>query len=812
MAYASTNTLTMRYFFVFLLLPFLTSGQKGKISGSVKIENRGIAGAMVFTKDGKSFTETSSDGRYSLTLPYGTYTLVAFAEGYNQTEITTTLQNPQSTLDIELSILSKELDEVKINAERERTFGITRLRSVEGLNIFEAKKSEVIVLKDMTANLATNNARQVFAKVPGLNIWENDGAGLQLGIGGRGLSPNRTANFNTRQNGYDIAADALGYPESYYTPPTESLERIEVVRGAASLQYGTQFGGLLNFKIKKGPTDQKISLTSRQTVGSWNFLNSFNSLGGQIGKLNYYTFYQRKQGDGWRPNSQFAYDMAYGGVIWKPTEKLAISGDFTYMNYLAKQPGGLTDAFFKQNPRQSLRSRNWFAIDWNLASLTLDYTLTAKTKMNTRFFGISARRQSLGNLERISVADFGQNRDLIDGLFQNIGNETRLIHYYKTGTQNAIFLTGVRLYRGNARSQQGEADATDLPNFSFLNPTNLEDSDFLFPSRNYSFFIENIFNLTDKWSVTPGFRWENIQTFSEGYFKQRVFDAAGNLLVDRRIEETQSRLRSFPIFGIGISYKATSAIEWYGNISQNYRAINFNDIRINNPNIQIDPNIQDEKGFSADFGARGNLADGKIQFDASLFYLRYNDRIGLLLRSDQPPLFLDYRFRTNISDARNIGIESFIESDLMRWFLPKPNYSLNVFTNFSLINARYVNTDEPSIRGRQVELVPAVMVRSGLSFVGKKWKATYQYNFTAKQFTDATNAIRSSSAVNGLIPAYQIMDLSTSYQLSKRWVFEASVNNLLNTAYFTRRADAYPGPGIIPSDGRAFFLTVGFTW
>ena len=74
---------------------------------------------------------------------------------------------------------------------------------------------------------------------------------LQLSIGGRGLDPNRTASFNTRQNGYDISADVLGYPESYYTPPAEALGEIQIVRGAASLQYGTQFGGLINFDISQ---------------------------------------------------------------------------------------------------------------------------------------------------------------------------------------------------------------------------------------------------------------------------------------------------------------------------------------------------------------------------------------------------------------------------------------------------------------------------------------------------------------------------------------------------------------------------------
>jgi Fe(3+) dicitrate transport protein len=121
-----------------------------------------------------------------------------------------------------------------------------------------------------------------------LNIWENDGGGLQLSIGGRGLDPNRTSNFNVRQNGYDISADALGYPESYYTPPLEGIGRIEIVRGAASLQYGTQFGGLINFTMKEPVSDRKFELTARQTGGSFGFYNAFTSISGTTKKLSYY--------------------------------------------------------------------------------------------------------------------------------------------------------------------------------------------------------------------------------------------------------------------------------------------------------------------------------------------------------------------------------------------------------------------------------------------------------------------------------------------------------------------------------------------
>ena len=44
-------------------------------------------------------------------------------------------------------------------------------------------------------NKSNNNARQIYSKVSSINIWESDYFGLQLDIGGRGLSPNRSSNF-----------------------------------------------------------------------------------------------------------------------------------------------------------------------------------------------------------------------------------------------------------------------------------------------------------------------------------------------------------------------------------------------------------------------------------------------------------------------------------------------------------------------------------------------------------------------------------------------------------------------------------------
>jgi Fe(3+) dicitrate transport protein len=814
-------------FLVVLLAAVPAFAQPISVTGVVTQAETGnpIADATVATANGRTYTQTDTRGRYSLLLRPGSYTLVCFALGYSTVEQPLTVVEGQpQTRNVALPELTRTLDEVAVQAAREQTFGITRLKGVDGMAIYEGKKSEVVVLRDITANKATNNARQVFAKVTGLNIWESDGAGLQLGIGGRGLSPNRTSNFNVRQNGYDISADALGYPESYYTPPVEALERIEVVRGAASLQYGTQFGGMLNFRLQRGPTDQKVAVNTRQTVGSWGFLGTFNSVGGTVanGKLTYYTFFQHKQGNGWRPNSQFETSTAYASVQYRPTKRLTLGTDYTYMRYVAQQPGGLTDALFAQNARQSIRERNWFRVNWNLLALTANYALSEgtgsrQTRLDTRLFGLDAGRSALGNLERINVADLGGNRNFIDGRFENWGAETRLLHRYQWGQKPATLLVGGRYYRGTTTARQGDGDAGNGPSFGFLNPAYVEGSDYRFPNHNESLFLENSLHLTPRLSLTPGLRFERIRTYSEGYYRQRVFDFAGNIVADNRIDDAQVRSRQFVLLGLGVSYKPpVESIEpgrWelYANISQNYRAINFSDLRIANPNFVVDPAIRDERGYTADLGVRGSI-QGLFTYELTAFYVAYRDRIGLLLRADQPPLFADYRLRTNIADSRNVGLEAFGEVDLLRAFSrtsqsPKA-IGASVFVNASVLDARYVNTTDATIRNRQVELVPPLLLRTGFTLRHRQASATLQYAYTAEHFTDATNARRTASAVNGLIPAYQVVDLSVAGQW--RWLrLEGTINNLLDARYFTRRADGYPGPGIIPADGRGLYLTVG---
>lgn len=814
---------------IFFLLAFnLPSFAQFTLKGKIVSTETGepVANAEIYNRTTGQLTAANEEGNFQInSLPEGNYNLAVFGYDFEVKELQVELSE-NKLIRVELDPLAESLSEVVLVQRRKEIFALRNLRKVEGTAIYAGKKSEVILMEEITGNLAANNARQIYNQVVGLNIYDNGDAGLQLNIGGRGLDPNRTQNFNTRQNGYDISADVLGYPESYYTPPAEALSEIQVIRGAASLQYGTQFGGLVNFKFRKPNPVKKIELVSRQSVGSYELFTSFNSLSGTVGKFSYYTFFNHKQGNGFRPNSGFESQNAFAYLAYKFSNNTKLSFEYTWLDYLAQQPGGLTDRQFYEDPAYSNRTRNWFGVNWNLFALKLEQKFSQKTDFTLNLFGLDASRKAVGYREnRVSQADdFDAPRELLSDDFNNWGAEARLLTRYNLFNEESVILLGSKYYTAQNEQRQGPGTAATGADFSFANdtfPNYARQSEFTFPNRNLAFFGENIFNLTGKFSVTPGFRFEYINTESEGEYKNIFLDRAGNVLKSETLSDNRNFERAFVLLGVGSSYELSKDEEIYANISQNYRSVTFNDIRVVNPVFQVDPNITDEDGFTADLGLRGRLEE-YVSFDVSAFALRYNNRIGEVLKAEErenaegelEETGRIVRFRGNIGDAFIYGLETFADWNLKNTFL-RGNDDLiaGVFINAAFTESEYLSSEQNNVEGNQVEFIPLVNLKTGFNFGYRNFLGSLQYTYFSKQYTDATNAPQdrgdSQRGIEGAVPAYGIMDLSLSYSLG-RFKLEGGINNLLNNSYFTRRATGYPGPGIIPAQPLTWYSTLQF--
>ena len=797
----------LRILVVFLLFLQSVTFSQYKISGVVvSDDNRPINKVRIYDETGGLLAQTGILGKFKFFTKKEALQLIIYVEEYQLKNVYLQLKD-FANLKVTLNTFSQNLSEIQIKARTAKVFELKRLKDVEGTSIFAGKKTEVVLVNQSAANLASNNARQIFNQIAGLNIFQNDDAGLQLNIGGRGLDPNRTANFNTRQNGYDISADVLGYPESYYTPASEGLEEIQIVRGAASLQYGTQFGGLINFITKK-PSTKPLEIVTRNTVGSFGLYTNFTSFSGTNGKFSYYSYINYKKGNGFRPNSNFDSKNVFAHLEYNPNEKDMLSLEVTYLDYLAQQAGGLTDRTFNEDPLQSNRARNWFKVDWLLYNLKWEHTFNKQTTFSLNLFGLDAARKAVGFRERrVDLADSGGARELLIGDFKNYGFEARFLTKYVIFNKKATYLVGTKFYKADNTDFQGPGSEGVNADFSSaLNefPDYRIQGDFRNPNTNVALFGENIFYVTDKVSITPGVRFEYIKTSSEGLGKITNTDSAGNPIGSIENVVDSDNERAFILLGLGASYKKNAALEFYGNISQNYRSITFSDLNIVNPSNAVDRNLQDEKGFSADFGVRGNW-NNWMSFDANLFGLFYKNRIGFLF-TRIPPVNNVGQLRTNIGDARIFGLESVFDFNLKKILKMNNTYTFNYFVNTSFINSEYTRAITNGILGKKVEFVPDVNLKTGLKFGYKNFSSSLQYTYLSAQFTDAQNSGSGDiSGIVGEIPAYNILDFSSAYKYRFAKI-EVGVNNVLDNSYFTRRATGYPGPGIIPSAPRNWYV------
>ena len=598
--------------------------------------------------------------------------------------------------------LGYSIDAVDIISAREELFAIKQLKDIEGTSIYAGKKSEVVILDLVKGNKAFNNGRQIYAQVSGLNIYEGSDGGLQLNVGGRGLDPNRTSNFNTRQNGYDISADVLGYPENYYTPPAEALSEIRIVRGASSLQYGTQFGGLIDFRLKKIPSYKEVQVMSNQTIGSFNAFNSYNYIGLNKGRLSVNAFYNYKSGNGFRENSEYDVHNAFLSLDYKLTQSADVLLEYTHYNSLAKQAGGLTDQQFLEDPTLSTRDRNWFDVNWNLYNLNVKQKLGATNLLTISAFALDASRNSVGyrgnpiNLNENPITsidevdtegNFLAPRDLILGGFNNYGIEVKYLSHYELAQKKSVLLLGAKYYKSDNTAIQGAGSISDDADFRLFNetfPDYPNQSDFKFPNLNFSLFAENIIYLNDKVSLTPGIRLESIKTESIGDFNQVIFDNAGNPINKELLKDNRVIDRQFALLGLGFSYKKSKSFQIVANLSQNYRSVTFSDIRVVSPTFIVDPDISDERGFTADISLKGRI-DKVLSYDVTVYSVLYDDRIGIILDNRAN------RVRKNIGQAIIAGTESLVNFNISRLLTPgERDYNLNLFVNMAYTFSEYI--------------------------------------------------------------------------------------------------------------------------
>ena len=677
----------------------------------------------------------------------------------------------------------------------------SKLSDVEGTYIIGGRKSEVIPVHELSANLAEKTGRQIFAKIPGAFIYDMDGSGNQINFATRGLDPHRSWEYNVRQNGIMINSDIYGYPASHYSPPMEAIRNIEIVRGTASLQYGAEFGGMINYVLKTPDTTRKITFESINSAGSFGLLSSYNSVGGKIGKLTYFSYYHRRVSDGYRTNANSDAQGQFVGFQYEFSEKLTIRAETGRSQYLYQIPGPLTDSMFYDNPRQSTRTRNYFSPDIYVPSVVLHWTPNANTQLEGKLSGVFGKRNS------VEFEGFADRNDTIDPLTDQYKNrvvnidkfnsktaELRLIHHYHLGNiKNVLSASTSYFHNDMQRMQQGKGTTGSDYDISISGNWG-RDLEYL--TRSVAFTLENLTYITPSFSVSPGFRYENGKT-----------DMTGTISYLDPSEIPNRIKHNIPLLGINAQLKIDDNNRIYGGISQAYRPVLFKDIIPASTLERANKDLKDASGYNAELGVNGRLHD-ILKYEVTLFRVVYKNRLGNLILTEDGN---SYIFKTNIGASETNGIEFFAE------IMPVQTKTtfVSLFSSTSIMNAKYrnafiaVGNENKDISGNEVESVPGIISRNGLNLSYKTIRIALLYSFVSQTFSDPTNVeIPTANGARGIVPSYGVIDMNCSFRLPRYVVIRAGVNNLLNKQYFTKRPLFYPGPGVWSSDGRSIVVSV----
>ena len=458
------------------------------------------------------------------------------------------------------------------------------------------------------------------------------------------------------------------------------------MRGQASLQYGPQFGGMVNYILKNGAEIKKpFQYETNQAVGSNGMLNTYNAVGGDTRKFHYYAYIDHRNSEGWRANSRYYTNAGFVTFTYKINERFSVTSEVMHSHINSQQPGGLTDAEVQSDARMSHRSRNWIDIKWNTAALIGNYFFNEKknTRLNVKLFGVLADRANIGNVMPITIKDSinpatlqFNNRQSDRDLYFNLGSELRFLTDYSLFGHKNTISAGIRFFRGNtSRSRLGVGDNGTTFNTNFI----VKNQDLDLITNNSAAFVENIFRLGNRLLVIPGIRYENLSMMAEGRLS---YSSSG----EENLIAPANRKRNLLLPGIGAEYKINELTRIYTNYSKAYRPMLFYDVTVL-PSIEVvDPGLKDSKGYNLDIGCKGKI-DEYLIFDLSVYHLQYNKRIGVIKQQSQEGSF--YNYRTNVGNSSTNGVEGLVEISPLAFSGKRPIVNLRMFATYSYTDARY---------------------------------------------------------------------------------------------------------------------------
>ncbi len=662
------------------------------------------------------------------------------------------------------------------------------LPPVQGTRIYSGKKVSVIDL-DALPRVQSNNYRQALERTPGLLYSEESSPLVSLGYRGIG-EPHRMQFLQVLQDGIPIHADPYGYPEAYYTPPLDVVDRLEFVRGGASLMYGPQPAGALNYLTHVPRRDRPFSARTYQTFGSDGLYSTYNAVDGTVGRVGYLAHYNHRQSEGFRTaNSDYQLDGGHFKIAYDASPDTSILLALDAYEEGHGEPGGLTLANgpglanYDEDRTQATRLYDRFRLRRYVPSLRLVHAFGDDTEAEVRVWGgyyeRFSRRQRGGGFGQLPTGPEALTNDIERQEFQTFGTETRVRHDYTAGDQTHTVAGGVHFYRGDSPRTDRRGAAPDAEE-GILRSASQRDV------VAGSVFAENRFQWNG-FSLTPGLRLENI---------------AQDVRVERPVaggtERSEKGSTEFqPLVALALAYALPRHTELYATVAQSYRPTIFTESVVPGSGAVITGDVSPTTAWTYEAGYRGQPTDW-LNWDTSLFLVDLDNKYGgTVTAGGQTEL-------RSVGRSINQGWDLAIDLDVAGAVLAAQGISAGERTHRVALHGSLTLLDAElhggSQDGKEPQFAPDYFVRAGLVYRWKdRAKVAFLGTFLDDHFaTDDENPTRR-------IPSYMTWDLTAEVRVYRETVsLVGGINNLFDEDYYARiRAD-----GIDPAYRRNFYAGV----
>lgn len=642
--------------------------------------------------------------------------------------------------------------------------------------------------------LAPLSGNEVFRTVTGLHAVDEEGVGLRLNLGVRGLDPDRSRSILMLEDGVPVSLAPYGEPEMYYTPSIDRMARLEVLKGSGSILFGPQtIGGVINYITADPPSAPSGSVSSR--AGEHGLFTTLVKYGTTSGNVGVQVNVLRRQADDllatrFRINdvsAKFKFIVGDQSVVGVKVAAYDETSNSTYV--------GLTQAMYDRGEYfTSIAPDDQLQIRRYSGSATYDYSFTPSINLRTTIFGYTTtrnwRRQEFGR-----TASTTDQTGVIHGDTSLPGGAIYMRN--QTGNRNRQFEVGgiePRLsmsydlggYRNEldfgARFLYERAFEQLVIGTTYNSSSGNTIDDEIRTGYARSAFIQNRFYATDALVLSPGVR---VESFS--YERDIMRGRFNNMVRDTSIIASDDLVQVIP--GFGVSYQLGAGSSVFAGVHRGFAPPRVKDaITSAGEALHLDA----ELSWNYELGSRVSPMSG-ITVELTGFFLDFSNQIIPVSQSSGGT----GTGLVNGGRSRHVGVEGGVSVDFGHLF----SSGNPVFFNSSITYVRATYSADRfvqrngvtiNIRGNRLPYSPEILITGSLG-VRAPFGATVLLtgNYVGEQFSDEVNSVSSTAdGLSGEIPAHFVADASLRYSSPFNVVFSLSVKNMFDTRYIASRRPA----------------------